>query len=437
MFVIKQGLAFILAATVAAGAPGLAIAQSAQGSVRSAQDQSQNLFSRDRNIAVRERAHPGYEALGLPMGAFTAFPRFEVNVERNDNVFAVATGEEEDWIVRYKPEVAVESDWSRHAAQAYARASVNTYSEFDTEDTTDWGAGFSGRLDLTRAANLVGGADYSRLTEPRSSSNAPASAAEPIRYDSSQAYLAAARVSGRLKLSGRADWRSYDYDDGETLLGAEIDQDNRDRQMASLSGRADYALSPATAMFVQATMNERDYDVASTPTAAARDSSGYELLTGVNFEVGALSRGEIAVGYIHQEFDDVAYQDIDGFAARARVEYFPTELTTVTLTAGRSIEDSGVVGAGGYLSSALGLQIDHELLRNVIVTGQVGYVADDYDTLDRQDDRFSASVGGTYLLNRNLGVSLAYSHLDQNSDGVDGGPDFAVNRLILSLVSQF
>lgn len=422
---------------MAASVPGLASAQSTQGALRSAQGQSQDMFSRDRNIAVRERSHPGYEALGLPLGAFTAFPRFEIDAERNDNVFAVATGEEDDWIVRYKPEIAVESNWSRHAVQAYARASVNTYSEFDTEDTTDWGAGLSGRVDMTRAANLIAGADYSRLTEPRTSSNAPSSAAEPIRYDFSQAYLAVARVSGRMKLSARTDWRAYDYDDGETVGGVNIDQDNRDRWMASLSARGDYAVSPATALFVQGTINERDYDVTSTPTSAARDSSGYELLAGVDFEVGALARGDIAVGYIHQEFDDAAYQDIDGFGARGRLEYFPTELTTVTLTGGRSIEDSGVVGAGGYLSTAVGLQIDHELMRNVILTGQVGYVADDYDTIDREDERFTASVGGTYLLNRNLGVSLAYSHLDQSSEGIDGGPDFAVNRLILSLVSQF
>ncbi|MBL7599222.1 outer membrane beta-barrel protein, partial [Escherichia coli] len=84
-----------------------------------------------------------------------------------------------------------------------------------------------------------------------------------------------------------------------------------------------------------------------------RDSSGYEALVGVNFEVGAVARGELAVGYISQEYDSAAFSNIDGFGARAQVQWFPTELTTFTVTGSRTIEDSGIVGSGGYLSNGV------------------------------------------------------------------------------------
>lgn len=436
MSVMRKGLALVAAVTTIVPA-GMASAQSSNSALRAALAQSGDLFARDRAVAVRDRAHPEYEALGLPAGAFTVFPRLQADVEYNDNVYATENGALDDVIFRVKPELAVESGWSRHFLQAYVRGDFSRYSDYGTEDTNNWGIGSSGRVDINRAANIALGADYAELTEPRTSSNTPVASAKPIEYDLTQAYIAATRVTGRLKLSGRGDFRSFDYRNGETLTGAVIDQSNRNRDVSSLSGRVDYAISPATAVFVQVTGNDRSYKVASTPTDPNRDSSGYEALVGVNFEVGAVARGELAVGYISQEYDSSAFSNIDGFGARAQVQWFPTELTTFTATGSRTIEDSGIVGSGGYLSNGVGLAVDHELLRNVILSANTNFSRDEYNGIDRNDDRFSIAAGGTYLLNRNLGVSVTASHLKQSSDGANAGVKYNVNRVMLSLVSQF
>lgn len=413
------------------------VAHAQSGSLRQAQAQSADLFARDRGIPVRLRPRPEYEALGMPAGAFMAFPSVQIDAEYNDNVFAVSTGADSDIVFHIKPALELESGWSRHALAAYARADIARYRDFDGENYEDFGVGASGRLDISRASNLAAGADYARITEPRTSSNAPASTQEPISYDYASGFLAASRVSGRLKLSARGDLRQFDYEDGVTLGGVVVDQDNRDRTVSSLTGRGDYAISPATALFVQVTGNTRDYDTATSVLLPARDSDGYEILAGSNFEVGAVARGEIAVGYITQEFDEAVYDKIDGFGARAQLEWFPTQLTTVTATGSRTVEDAGIAGAGGYLSSSVGVRIDHELLRNVLLNGGLTVSQDEYEGIDRTDDRFQASIGGTYLLNRTLGVSVSASHFKQTSDGAGAGSDFDVNRLSVSLVTQF
>lgn len=412
-------------------------AQTASSALRSAQSQSTDLFARDRSIGVRERPRPEYEALGMSMGTFAVFPTLQVDAEHNDNIFAVTTAADSDWIVRLKPEVQIVSGWSRHSLNAYARATISRYQDFDEEDSEDWGLGAAGRLDITRAANLAFGYDYASVTEPRTSSNAPASTREPVSYDLGSAYFAASRTSGRLKLSGRGDIREFDYEDAVTLGGAPVDQDNRDRTITSLTGRADLAISPGTALFVQATSNERDYDSVVSAVLPARDSEGYEILAGTNFEVGAVARGEIAVGYIAQEFDAAAYEEIDGFGARAQLEWFPTQLTTVTGYGSRTIEDSGIAGSGGYLSSSVGLRVDHELRRNILVNADASLSRDEYEGIARDDDRFQISVGGTYLLNRNLGISVSASHFEQTSEGLAAGSEFDVNRLTATLVAQF
>ncbi|WAC59211.1 outer membrane beta-barrel protein [Brevundimonas sp. SL130] len=425
------------ASIVAVGAVATAGETAAQSSIASAQRQSVDMFARDRGVGVRERARPEYEALGLGAGAFTIFPKLQLDAEYNDNVFASETDEQDDFIFRIRPEVLAESDWSRHSLQAYARSVISRNADFDSEDTTDWTVGTRGRLDVVRGSSVSGGAEYGHLTEPRSSTNTAQSSVDPIEYDLASAYVGAVRAKGRVRVSGRADLKSWDYEDGETAAGDVIDQSARNRTNFALAGRVDYALSPATALFGMVTGNERDYDSNTSTTTPARDSSGVEALVGVNFELGAVSRGEVAAGYISQSYDNAAYTDIDGFGGRAQLEWFPTELTTVTANVSRTIEDAGIIGSAGYLSSEVGGKVDHELLRNLILTGQLTYSKDDYNAIDRDDQRVNASMAATYLLNRNYGVTTTLSYLDLSSDGVQAGPSYAVTRLFVALVAQF
>lgn len=439
--VYRRAAASIAAASVAAGsvvlAAGEAEAQSAGGQVAGAADARVDNFSRNRNTSVQQRSRPDYEAPGVRTGTFLVYPRMEIQAEKNDNIYATATGEVDDTILRIRPELTVESNWSQNFLSAYVRGSVNRYSDNTDENTEEFGVGGSGRVDVTRESNLGFGADYSSSFEPRTAPSAPRNAVEPTALDTAQAYISGSRSAGYVKLTGRADWRSFDYEDGSTGLGTVIDQDNRDREVISLSGRVDFAISPDTAFFFQATGNERTYDVGSTPATPARNSQGSEYLFGANFELSALVRGEVAAGYIQQNFDEAAFDDTEGFGARAQLEWFPSELTTVNVAAGRTVEDTPVTGVGAYVSNTASVGVDHELLRNVILNARLTWGRDDYEGVDREDTRIGANVGGTYLINRNLGVNATFSTLDTRSEGSARDQDFTVNKLMVALVAQF
>ncbi|MNL21422.1 hypothetical protein D3C87_1427110 [compost metagenome] len=75
--------------------------------------------------------------------------------------------------------------------------------------------------------------------------------------------------------------------------------------------------------------------------------------------------------------------------------------------------------------------------RNIIVEGRVGYINEDYDVIDRQNDRWSAGIRGTYLINRRLGVTASYEYEDRSSSGVDRINDFNTSRFMVSLVAQY
>ena len=85
------------------------------------------------------------------------------------------------------------------------------------------------------------------------------------------------------------------------------------------------------------------------------------------------------------------------------------------MAGGRIVEDSATPGAGGYLSSNVSARVDHELLRNVILTGQAAYGNDQYKVIGRTDHRVTAGVSGTYLLNRVVGLTASYNYSKQNT----------------------
>jgi len=423
------------AIAIAAGLSSPAAAQSA-GRMASAADAAQTNFARDRHVSVMQRPRDGYQAVGLRMGSFMAYPKLSLGVEHNDNIYATDGGEIDDLIWRVAPEISISSDWSRHALNAYARSNILRYQDFDTENTEDLSVGASAQIDMQRNSFITLGVDYADLVEPRTSPNAVVGAVEPTEYETLAARAAVSHELNRLRLSGGYAFKSFDYEDGRNLGGGVIPQQYRDRDEHVVTARADYAVSPATAIFLEVSRNVRDYRLARPAVTLVRDSEGTQALVGSNFELGATARGEIAVGYLSQEYDDPTLSDIDGFGARAQVEWFPTQLTTVTFTGSRTIEESASPGSAGYTSANIGVKVDHELMRNVILTGNVSQGKDDYQGITREDDRFNAGVGATYLLNRHVGLTVAYSHMDMDSSGF-GGQDFKVNKVGATVALQF
>lgn len=392
-------------------------------------------FARDRNIAVRERARPDFDALGVHLGGFTAYPKVTTTLESNDNVYARIKGAEQDDIFyTVAPEVRLRSNWSRHALGGYVSGTVSRYNDLKSEDTETWSLGGNGRLDIDRSSSLNLNVDYGDLTEPRTAPDTPGTVSEPIAYTSTAAKVAGSKEFNRLKVAGGVGFTKLNYEDGVTSTGVIVDQDNRDRTTTIGNLRADYAVSPAAALLAEAVFNKRNYRLAPPASPLQRDSEGYELLVGANFDLSNLARGELRVGYTSQDY--AAFADQSGLALHGQLEWFPTQLTTVTGSASRTAEEGTANGSPGYFSNNVGVRVDHELLRNVLLYGQLGYQKDNYKSIDRDDGRTSAGFGATYYMNRVVGVRAGYTYLKQDSSGAVAGPDYSVNRFNLSLVFQ-
>lgn len=398
-----------------------------------AQDLGSN-FSRDKNVSVRQRPRPDYEATGQKAGGFTVYPRVTVDLEHNDNIYAVATGKIDDNVWRVKPEVAIRSDWSRNALGFFAGGNVIRYNDQSKENAEEYTLSANGRLDIERGSNVSGSAQYQRLIEPRTAITAgtPAGATpKPVEYNLITSGVSLVKEFNRLRVTGRVDDKDFNYKDQGV---AAFNQNTRDRNELSYGAKAEYAVSPDTAVYATATGNKKDYDLAG---ATDRSSDGYVLGVGANFDVSELVRGDVQVGYMKQSYDKAIYKDISGFSAKGSLEWFPTQLTTLGINGSRSIEESVAPGSAGFISNNLGASIDHELLRNVLLSASYTHGKDDYRGVDRSDKRDNFSTTATYLLNRRVGLFLTYNYLKQNSSGAAKASSFKDNKLTASVALQF
>lgn len=411
-------------------APNLAQQQQAAAAA------GKGMFARDRNVSVSQRPHPGYDPVPVQLGGFTALPQLDAGLEYNDNIYAVNSGKKSDTIWTINPQLGLQSNWSRNALQAFVRSGTRAYSKYSSETTTDYQVGGAGRLDAGDAKFSVGG-DTGELTEPRTSPSSTSGATHPVRYQQSNAFFQAVQELNRVRLTGRVDLANLDYHNGVDPARRPVLQDDRDRTNYAYGGRVEYALSPDSAVYVNATYNDHQYRLKPPTVPLNRNSHGEQVNVGANFDLTNELRGDIQVGWMQQQFAASGFKSYSGFSALASLEWFPTQLTTLTLTGSRQIQDSAALGSAIYVAGGVGAQIDHELLRNVVLTGRVGYEDDDYQGVARDDQSTNAYVGARYLMNRLVGVTVGYTYQNNRSSGAAKGPTYTVNRIMASVNLRF
>jgi len=168
-----------------------------------------------------------------------------------------------------------------------------------------------------------------------------------------------------------------------------------------------------------------------------RDSKGFEAAVGTDFELGALIRARFEIGYRRETFSYALAPEVSGLDYHGKIQYFPSQLTTITASADRVLNDSGIINAPAFLSNDFSLEVDHELLRNLILTAIGSFSNASIIGLDRSDSRPGATFRAAYLLNRGLGLNVSYNYLGQTSIGTDRTNNFSVNQVRVGLVLQY
>ncbi|MET1755178.1 outer membrane beta-barrel protein [Novosphingobium sp. RD2P27] len=393
-------------------------------------------YDRGRNVSVTERARPDYDPLGLHVGSFLVFPQIQAGAGYSSNIYLDDSGERTDApFVFLSPSVRAVSDWSRHRVQFRGSGTLRRFINESARNEDVFSIAADGRYDVSSEVAVSAEGQFAQFFESPLSGEVDPGVSALSNYQRASAGLRAEYRVGQIRAIAAVDRADFDFSNITLPDGTVRSQADRDRTIERLSGQLQYAWTPSASVYGRAFYTEIDYDQALANGNANRDSKGTGLIAGLNLDLAGFLRGIVGVGYLWREYHSPLYRDVQGFSAEARLEYFPSELTTVTLAGRRVIEDSNLGTSNAYFDTRLSARVDHELLRNLILYGQGEASFQNFIGTTDKSNVYRISSGARYLSSRDVALELGAAYGTRNSNSISRA-EFDEFRVQASLILQ-
>jgi hypothetical protein len=266
---------------------------------------TEEILPRQIHSALNPEPHDldPYLPIGIKIGSFLLFPEADVGTVLTNNVLDTLTDTHGDVAAEVVPKMRLESNWARHSFTAEVNADQIWYRNYPIENESNYQGVLRGRIDVTARTHLRGEAEISQTQQGPSSINlTDISGTQNTTLQEQHATASADHTFNRLTLKLTGTLADYNYDDATntTLAGPVPFVDIRDYTEAVGTLRSTYEFQSAWAVFVETSMNERDYKEPLNAAGFQRGSSGYTVQGGVNLRLAGSLFGEISAGYGHQ-----------------------------------------------------------------------------------------------------------------------------------------
>ncbi|MGD9801801.1 MAG: outer membrane beta-barrel protein [Hyphomicrobiaceae bacterium] len=369
-----------------------------------------------------------YAPTGIRLGSFVLYPEAEIGVTAFNNVLRTSTNRQSDVALEVQPAARLISTWNVHALELGARGLTSFHDELPSEDDRAWALDARGRLDVTRRTNLEGSLGHEVTQESRGTINSRATPGGRSDVTTDRAAVAFNHRFNRLRVQLRGAVAERDYSPEIESDGTLLSNDDRDSRQHEVAVRATWEFKPAFSVFGEVGTDGRDYRLASFSDGLRRDSSGERYRAGVSLgNAGEIIRGEAAVGYLEQRFEDGHLPSVAGMILDANLGWRMTGLTSLILTARTDLGESTVAGSGGSLAQSAGAEVRHAFRRNVVGSAGVRMTRAKYAGVDLIEQDVTTSLGVDYFLSREVSLFGRYAHIDYSSTGP--GNDYAADEV--------
>lgn len=384
---------------------------------------------------VMTRDYPDFAPPGIAVGSFTFNPQVSTDFGYSDNVYARSKGEKASAIGAISPEAALRSNWSRHSLVAVAHGDIKRYASTDTENVENYRLSAGGRLDIGSAANLTANFKRERQHDLRGDPDSAARTSDPTPFDQTTGELGFVQHLGRFGVRFDGAVNDYQYQDGLAAGGRLID--GHDRSVMILGGRSrlSYEVNPDFSVFGEGGWINRRYDRPAGNGLRSRDSSGPEVAGGVNFALGALWSGEIAVGYAERTLEDDRFGSVSALTTRAQLLWNVTRSTSLRAQALRNIGEAATAPSPAYIGTTYWFGIEHQLQSDLLLGANISTRNLDYVRSREETDILSVGARATWFINQNFRAQAEYNFSRRDSTSPD--VNFDRNIGMLRFVSSF
>lgn len=349
-----------------------------------------------------------FPPIGAKIGSFLLFTTLETNYDFNSNLFAspVPVG---DSSLEVRPAARLASNWSRHALEFRASGDLSFHDRYSSEDDRAYLVEGLGRVDVTSRTNLQGLISHEFGQESRSAINAESAGTRP-NIEVTRLRGAFNQRFNRLSVQLRGNIVDTSYSDN-TFNGQVQDNSDRDYKLYEQAVRPRWEFSPYLFAFSDIALNQRDYTIAAFSDGILRSSTGERYRFGVSFgDVSQVLRGNISLGYAHQELDNHELPAVDGLLIDADLAWLVTPLTVLQFTATSDIAETTTVGSAGVMERNYGLEARHSFTRYLVGSAGLAYMTRDFVGAGITEEQFSAAVGSEYYLNPWAVLFARYQH---------------------------
>lgn len=376
------------------------------------------------------RWRPDYEPYGVRLGGFRLDGSVEVGAGYSDNLAPTAPQKEAGGFLEESVRLALGSNWTRHAINMDVSQAARRYPDHGVLDWTDYEVGLSGRYDIGRASSMGIGYRHIRShLEVTDFDVQQGGLVQPVPYDSDVVSAAGTAAFNRITLGASVEYRTVRYDDEDAAIALQQGVDGRDYDRTTGEVSASYSFLPGRDVIVLARVTDISYLQSGQNS---RDSRTWEALAGVRYDLTGLWGVRFAIGYRHRDYDDPTLKSVSGPAFEGQLLYLPTQLTTITLTAQRSIEESIRADNVSYTRTLVRLNVDHEFLRNVILRAELRGEHREYDQTSESVTDAVGILSAQIMLNRRVSLLASYQRY-QRLDASGGIPEFDQNLFQLRL----
>ena len=362
-----------------------------------------------------------YAATGLRVGTFVLLPEVEVGANWSSNVFNSPAGRS-DHAFLLRPTVRMVSNWRRHAIELRGSSNLSFYDTFRSEDDRSYQLEARGRIDITRRMNFEALASRSVTQETRGGIDATAGAADRANETTDTLALTFNRRFNRLSVQLRGVVTDFDADEAEAVTGGLISNDDEDYREVLGALRLAWEFKPTLSLFGEVSVGQREHDQVASSDGLSRSSELRRYRAGVTVgNAQSIWDGELAIGYGQNDLRDSGLADVDGILLDGTLNWRPTALTSLLLTARTDLAETRLAGSGGSRDYQAGAELRHAFRQNVIGTAGASYNVRDFDSSSLEEKTWLLTGGVEYFMNRNVSLFGRYQHerFDTNSDNGD------------------
>lgn len=388
--------------------------------------------------SVSERARPEFSAQPIQVGGFEFLPSIELRGEFEDNVLFLPQNEVGDFVLSIRPELVIRERRPDRLVSLSFSGGYESYLDNTIDDRLGLRASGSARLGLGTSTRYRMAATIERNDERRNEISSLSTGARSIQYTSIVGSGGIDRDIGPFTAGADFRVRNVSYDGTILVSGQSVDAGFRDFSALSATGRLAFRSGVSQRIYVQATFDERDYSsLAPNPLLPPafsfdRSSSGIRVEAGYTQQFSELLFFDARVGYLEQDYESPLLDDVSSLSFEGSLLWNATPLTTVEIGALRSVDETINPLFSGLVRTEFRGQVDHELLRNLILSANGRYALLDLVGATISIDEWEVGISARYLVSLRWSLVAQSSRFERRST-----PNISQTRLSLGIRYNF